>query len=95
MTLTDVIDLIIKLMVFGLIIVLLFLLCVSLAKDQVFVEPISVPEELAKTGYTGEILARRMQEQINEIRLHVESYRDVENLGKNCPRHFRKPHWMK
>ena len=39
----------------------------ELVRNPVIIEPLLVPDAAAKTGYTGEALARQMRDRIREI----------------------------
>jgi hypothetical protein len=83
--LTSAIDAIFKVTALSSMILVLLILLVDFAANQVIIEPLLVPGKFAQAGYTAEILARRMQEQIIAIRSEVRNYQDVENLGKILP----------
>ncbi len=65
-----------KLFVFLLSAIFLSFIAIEVSRDEIILEPLNVPDELIKKGYTGEIIAEKLLDQVRRIELTT---RDLAN----------------
>jgi tetratricopeptide (TPR) repeat protein len=66
-----------KLTLFLIIVALALVVLREIKRDQLFVERIFVPAELSEQGYTDEVIARRIRDEINSILAEIRTIKDV------------------